>query len=166
MVNLGVAVRLIGDLDRAETLLEEGRRLFEELGNRRAMAAALESLATLAHEQGNASRAAALFAASLTISQDVDDRLNIAACLEGLAGVAARQDQSACAARLLGAAAALRETIGAPVAAHLRAGYDRSVTAARAGSDAAMWEAAWEAGHALPLADAIAEALTVADELA
>jgi predicted ATPase/transcriptional regulator with XRE-family HTH domain len=166
MVNLGVAVRLTDDLGRAETLLEEGRRQFEELGNRRAMAGALEALATLACEQENDARSAALFSASLELSQDVDDRLNIAACLEGLAGVAARQDQSARAARLLGAAAALRETIGAPVAAHLRSGYDHIVTAARAGSDAATFEAAWDVGHALPLAGAIAEALTVADELA
>jgi predicted ATPase/transcriptional regulator with XRE-family HTH domain len=166
LINLGAAVRLAGDPHRAAALMEEGRRLFEELGNRRGIAGALEGLATLAHEQGDHPRATAHFTASLTLSREIDDKVTIAACLEGLAGLAARSDQAERGVRLLGAAAALREDIGAPVASHLRTGYEGIVATTRAGIGSAGFAAAWDAGQSLSLKQAIAEAYALADELA
>ena len=117
-------------------------------------------------DRGDDRQAAALFGTALALSRDVDDKLNVADCLEGLAGPVTRLGQAASAARLLGSTAALREAIGAPVAAHFRATYDQIVAATRAKIGEAAFEAAWAAGRALPLERAIAEALSLIDELA
>jgi predicted ATPase/transcriptional regulator with XRE-family HTH domain/tetratricopeptide (TPR) repeat protein len=166
LVKLSEAERLVGNLDRAMARCEEGRELFALLGNMRASAGATSILATIAHEQGDAPRAAALFGASLSRAQEVDDKLTLAASLEGLASLATRGGQAERAARLLGAAAALRDAIGAPVATHLRTGYDRVLAESRAGIDAATFAAAWDEGHALPLDRTISRALALAEELA
>jgi hypothetical protein len=69
------------------------------------------------------------------------------------------QAQPERAARLLGAVDALREMIGYRLAAAERTDYDRDVAAIRAQLDAATFAAAWAAGQALTLEQAIAEAL-------
>ncbi len=159
LLSLGVAVRLTGDLDRAEELFEDARTSFEALGNVRGMAGALERLGTVALRHGDASRAATRFGAGLNLAREVDDTLTVAACLEGLASLAVTHGHARRAARLLGAAAALRDEIGAPVAAHLRADYDRILSATHAGIDADSFARSWSAGRSLPLPEAIAEAL-------
>jgi hypothetical protein len=159
-------VRFTGDLDRAETLYEEGRRLFAELGNRRALSGVLASLATLAHDKGDDSRAARLFRASVILAQEIEDKLTITGCLEGVAALAAGHDLWARAARLAGAAAALREAIDAPVAASVRDGYDRMVAATQAEIGEIAFEAAWAAGGALTTDQAVAEVQTIVDDLA
>src|SRR5690606_40878433 len=64
------------------------------------------------------------------------------------------------AARLFGAEEALREAIGAPVAHH-RARHDQAIAAVRDGLGATAFATAWAAGRAMPLADAVAEAIAV-----
>jgi tetratricopeptide (TPR) repeat protein len=165
LVNLGEAVALAGDRDRATALLEEGWRLFSELGNRRSTAVTLAGLGTLADESGDAARAAKCFGSGLVLSREVDDRLNIATCIEGLASAATQRGLGARAARLLGAAAAIRDDIGAPIAAQRRAGYDSTLAAARAEIGEDSFAAAWDAGNAMSLDHTVAEALALADEL-
>jgi hypothetical protein len=63
------------------------------------------------------------------------------------------------AARLCGAAAALREAIGAPLSAAERTDFDRTVAAVRAALGEEAFAAVWACGQALPLEQAIAEAL-------
>lgn len=60
-------------------------------------------------------------------------------------------------ARLLGAAEALRETIGMPLLPGDRPDYDRTAAATRAGLGGRF--AAWAAGRALPLEEAVAQPL-------
>jgi hypothetical protein len=75
------------------------------------------------------------------------------------------QGQPERAARLFGVAEALREILGVPVLRHslsipaLRGTYERDVAAIRAALGAEACGAAWAAGRALPLEDAVAEAL-------
>jgi hypothetical protein len=63
------------------------------------------------------------------------------------------------AARLLGAAEALRTVIGVQRPPAARPAYTRDVASARALLDDATFAAAWAAGRALTLEQAIAEAL-------
>jgi hypothetical protein len=65
------------------------------------------------------------------------------------------QRQPEHAARLFGATEAVREALGAPVPPSERADYERHVAAVRAALDAA----AWAAGRAMALEDAIVLAL-------
>src|SRR5437879_6924151 len=85
------------------------------------------------------------------------DRENTASVLEGLAGIAA--DQAERAARLFGAAEALRAAIDTPLAPGERADYDRYVAATHAALGQEAFAAAWEAGRAMTLDDAMAFAL-------
>jgi hypothetical protein len=78
--------------------------------------------------------------------------------LEGLAGIAADDDQAERAARLFGAAEALRAAIDTPLSPGERADYDRSVAATHAALGQAGFAAAWEAGRAMTLDDAINQA--------
>jgi hypothetical protein len=59
----------------------------------------------------------------------------------------------------------LRTTIGARLLAFDRVRYERTVAAVRAALDAVAFVAAWAAGRALPLEQAIAEALGAADRV-
>jgi hypothetical protein len=76
-----------------------------------------------------------------------------------MAGVDRGRRQPERAARLFGAAEALHEAIGKPLPPFLRADYDRDVAAVHAQLDDATFDAAWAAGQALSLEQAIAEAL-------
>ena len=70
------------------------------------------------------------------------------------------------AARLLGAAAALREALGIPVPASEREDHDRAVAATRTALGETAFAAAWAAGRALPVEEAVNEALQLVNALA
>jgi predicted ATPase/DNA-binding SARP family transcriptional activator len=162
--NLGLGARAQGEYERADRLCTEALHLFRELHSRSAMVEVLTSLGLVAHEQGDSGRAAALFGECLTLypSRTGGPRWLVATSLEGLAGVAASQRGNAePAARLLGAAAALRATSGVPLQPANQAAYERTVTAVRAALGDVAFAQVWAAGEALPLEQAVAEAVTV-----
>jgi hypothetical protein len=86
--------------------------------------------------------------------------------LEGLAGAAMREGETEHAARLVGAAAALRQQIAAPIAAHRRAAHAGTVAAARERLGDAGFAAACQAGEAWSVAQAVAEASQLVETLA
>ena len=119
----------------------------------------LVNLALVRHEQGDTGRAGALFSESLALSRAGGLALYfVLQALEGAAGVAGAQGQPERAARLFGATDALRAAVGVPVRPVDRRLYDRDVTAVRAALGAETFAAAWAAGRALSLEQAIAEA--------
>jgi hypothetical protein len=63
------------------------------------------------------------------------------------------------AARLCGAAAVVRETLGAPIPSPERTELEEAVAPARAALGEEQWAAAFAAGRALTLEEAVAEAL-------
>jgi predicted ATPase/DNA-binding SARP family transcriptional activator len=154
-----------GDLARAAALLEDSLALYRKHGYVQYIAWALHSLASVALLQGNNEHAAALCVESLTLGRKAADRYIIAWCLEDVAGVAMAQGDSLHAALLMGAAEGLRTTIGARLLAFDRVRYERTVAAVRAALDAVAFAAAWAAGRALPLEQAIAEALGATDRV-
>lgn len=95
----------------------------------------------------------------LTVSWTVSDQTVLAWCLAGLGTAAALGDQPERAARLWGAAERLRQSIGCRTAPAARAVYERAMAAARAELGEEAFAAVWAAGQALPLAQALAEAL-------
>jgi predicted ATPase len=150
-----------GDYDRANSLLEESLDLHRKLG---------ESTGDLAHYeigktallQGNWSRAAALF--QDCIAKHIEVQWVVLISLEGLAAAVAAQGGGERAARLWGAAESWREMANAPRDAYENRDYERWVAAARAQFDANTFAAAWAAGRAMTLEQAIAEALDEAPE--
>ena len=80
----------------------------------------------------------------------------MAADLEGVAEVAAAQKHPLWAARLWGAAAALRETLGAPIPLIDRAAYQAAVAAARTQLCPDRFDAAWAEGRRMTLEQVLA----------
>ena len=109
-------------------------------------------------------RAAAAFVESLTLAQSLDDKQGIAASLDQFAELACRAGQFERAAQLFGAAEVLREVSKRPLAPQNRSDYDRAVAAARDELGEATFIAAWAAGRALPLEQAMTEALESAGD--
>ena len=70
------------------------------------------------------------------------------------------------AARLFGAAEALRERHGVKLGPTERARLEQAIAPARAQLSEAEFAAAWTAGRALPIEQAIAVAVQVADDVA
>jgi predicted ATPase/transcriptional regulator with XRE-family HTH domain/Tfp pilus assembly protein PilF len=165
LMNLGVIARLAGDTAQAADYLEAARQRSVELGDRRLCAITIASLGLLADECGDHARAAALFREGLAMSFAFDFPENVADCLEGLAGVATRLQHGTAAARLLGVADTRRQEIGVPVAAHLRAGYDRVVAETTASLGDETFAATFQAGRNVPYDLGLAEALDLAAEL-
>ncbi|TMD61720.1 MAG: response regulator transcription factor [Chloroflexi bacterium] len=82
--------------------------------------------------------------------------VDMAPTLEGLAVVATAQDETAWAVRLWAAAAALRDTLGAPLPAVYRADYERCVATARAQMGEQAFAAAWTEGRGMTGEQALA----------
>jgi non-specific serine/threonine protein kinase len=157
--NLSAAVRARGDVERAAALGAESLALCREHGlGEWALPMALASLGFAVLRQGEHHRAAALFAEALALRRASGSAGAIVQCLVGLAGAAAGRGRTAPAARLLGAAERLAAE-GARLNAPEQADVDRALTAARARLADPAFAAAWTAGQAMTLEQAIADAL-------
>ena len=157
--NLGAMAMEQGLYERAAPLLEECVALLREQGDTGGVAIGLHNLAYLEREQGAYGRAATRYAESLAMFQALDDGDGIANCLDGLAGVACAEQEARRAARLGGAAASLRAALGTLLPPVDRATTERYMTMAHTmlGNDA--FALAWAEGAALPVKQAVAEAL-------
>jgi DNA-binding CsgD family transcriptional regulator/tetratricopeptide (TPR) repeat protein len=144
-----------GKLDRAGALLSEALALAQELGERRLTAYLFAHLGEVAFVTGDVPLASTRFGESLSLFWTMSNKWGIARCLHGFAALVAASGQPVRAARLLGAWAALHEAIGAPPVG----GGDDTPATVQATLGPAAFAAAWEAGRALTLEQAIAEAL-------
>jgi predicted ATPase/DNA-binding CsgD family transcriptional regulator len=160
---LGVVAYERSQMARAAERFVEALGQFRTLHHEYGMALVLLNLAKVARAQGDYSGAAGLYRESLALRWAQGEKRHIAGCLRGLASVAAAARQYARAARLYGAAEAAREAIGAPMPRY-HARSEQAVARARRGLGEPAFAAAWAAGRALPLAEAVAEALVLAPE--
>jgi tetratricopeptide (TPR) repeat protein len=163
---LGHVAYLRGDVTTAGAHYEESLALLrdlsdhQELSDRLGMAACLAGLAEVLRVRRDYAAARALHEESLELRRQEEDKRGVALCLARLAGVAVGQGQLERAARLLGATEALLEACSARMDDPLeRIDYDRNVAAARAKLGAEAFAAAWAAGRAMSLEQAIAYAL-------
>jgi len=103
---LGALSTAQGDYPAAGRFVEQSLSLYEQLGERRGIAASLNALGILARDRGDYRAAQSSFERSLACWRTLPDRLSIARCLHNLANVA----------RILGdfsrAQMALREATG------------------------------------------------------
>jgi hypothetical protein len=124
-----------------------------------ARGAALNGGGVPAYRQGDYAAARALQGESLAIRRELGDRRGIALSLEGAASVAAATGEARRAARLWDAAERLREEIAAPLLLSDRSQHEEVAAARSALGDDAAFDAAWQEGRAMPLEQAIADAL-------
>jgi predicted ATPase len=156
----GDVARDQGDFAAARTMYEQSLAIFRELDDRWGIAGTLADLGNLAREEGNCSATKSLYRESIKIFQELDHKRGIARLLECFAYAAVMQCQAERSLRLAGAAAALRQTIGAPLKSTEKAKLEANLNAARHALTDAAGATAWLEGRALPVEKAIEEALS------
>lgn len=158
--HLGIVTWGQGDRARAEALFREALALQRAGGDLVYGAAdSLAHLGVLAGEHGDLVRSGELQRESLALHIEIGAPEDIAFNLASLAVLAVAQGQAATAARLFGKADGLRDEIGNPFKLPERALFERGIATARAVLDGPAFDAAWTAGRALSLSEAVAEAL-------
>jgi predicted ATPase/class 3 adenylate cyclase len=157
--SLGQTAYVQADYDQAEALFEECLALMRQAGSVSHSAVTLLYLGHVARERGEPARALALSQEGLALSQGLGDKLRMVRGLEGLATAAAALGQAERAVRLLGAAASVRDVLGSARHPMDRSAVERAEGALRAALGDAAYAAAWNAGRALSLEEAVYEAL-------
>jgi hypothetical protein len=140
-------------------LYQESLAKFRELDDRWGIAGTLADLGGLSLEQKEYRSADALYRESLEIFRQLEHKRGVARLLESFAGSAAAQADSERSLRLAGAAAALRESIGAPLTPLEQTKFERSVEPARAQLTTPLGRTAWLEGWVMPLDLAIEDVL-------
>src|SRR5262245_57106059 len=162
--HLGQASQLRGDYQRAAQLHQESlvvfRSLSHETDEHGGTCEAYLNLRETALGLGRLDAAARWLAQAVAASQRLHQSC-LAWCLAGLGSAAALDAEPERPARLWGAAERLRQAIGRRSAPAARATYERAMAQARGQLGEDAFAAAWAAGQALTLEQAIAYALEV-----
>jgi predicted ATPase/class 3 adenylate cyclase len=159
LLNLGNVTLDRGDLEPASAYLREATEVARSAGDRRVAAFALMNLATVPLRQGDLVRAESLGREALMLMRDIGGPYYIAACLNVLAWVAGEAGWGERAARLRGARAALYEMMGRSLSPVELGWIEAAIALAQASLGEEAGAAAYAAGRALSLEEAIAEAL-------
>jgi predicted ATPase/transcriptional regulator with XRE-family HTH domain len=157
--NLGEAYFHMGDLAAAEASHTEALALAQRAGRTDVEAMQLGDLGNVARERGDLRSATARQRRALVLKQRLGARRQIAITLEDLASIAGAEGHGARAARLLGAASVIRESVATPQPVPERTATERAVATAQAALGDEIWNAAFTAGRALTLDQAIAYGL-------
>jgi non-specific serine/threonine protein kinase len=157
----GVMAAVQGDFERAMTCYEESLGLWRDLGNTWGLAHLQFNLAWLVRNQGDAKRAAELDREALIAFWKLKAESGLSFILGDAAELVLKAGDATRAARLGGASAHLRERTGTVVQAVSMVEYEHYVNATRANLGEAAFAAAWAAGEALTLSEAVTEAEAV-----
>jgi predicted ATPase/DNA-binding CsgD family transcriptional regulator/Tfp pilus assembly protein PilF len=161
---LGLVALRQGDYAGARSHFEVALSVARETGAEQYLADALAHLGTVALRMGDYQQSAALYQQSLALNRTLlGNRDGIAEDLAGLAEVASLLGQPGRAAWLFGVVEALREASSISLPPLRRAAYDRAVEGIRAHLDEAAFAQAWAEGRAMPLEQAIAQAVETKD---
>jgi non-specific serine/threonine protein kinase len=159
--NQGWVAHAQGDYARAGAWYAESLRRAREMGHTLLIGVVLGNQAHMAWATGDDAGAARLYRETLSLARQFGIPWGCAICLKGLGRVVARRGETERAVRWWGAAEAIRATVNVPLTPSDRRTYrhDESVAAAREVLGEALFPAAWQAGTALRLEAACAEAL-------
>ncbi len=158
--NLGQTARFTGQ-HTAAAHYEQSLRLFRATRSRAAIAEVSICVGHLARAHGDYVAAWRLYREHLPTLRTFGNRRHTADCLDGIAEIAWIYGQADWAAQLLGTAAALRESIGVPVAPAERPGYERIVAGVRGVMDEAGFTTAINTGRALSWEQAVDQVLAM-----
>jgi len=146
-----------GDLSGARSFYTCGIAAFREANDLWGIAGSLADLGNLTREQGDFAASEALHRESMTIFHELGHKRGLARGLESIAALAAARSDANRALRFAGIAAALRETIGAPLTVVEQTKLDQCLEPARKQLSAEAGRAAWLEGWVMPLDVAVRE---------
>jgi len=158
----GDVAREQGDSAAARVLYEQSLVCFRHLNDRWGVAGTLADLGNLAREQRDYPAADSMYRESLVVFHELEHKRGIARVLECFAGSAAARSEPERALRLAGAAAALRQSIGAPLTPTEQGKLERSLEPARQALPTASSRTAWLEGWVMPIGKALADLLKAA----
>jgi predicted ATPase/DNA-binding XRE family transcriptional regulator len=159
---LGKLAAARGDHPTARALYEESVAYFRKSGDAQGLPQALLGLGKATLRAGDGPQAEQIYREALARWQQLGIGAGVVRCLAGLAGAAAAQGRWERAARLYAAAAGQARVLGVSFAAADQAEHDRTVADLRARLGEPSFAAAWSAGQAMSLDQAIADALGAA----
>ena len=166
LANLAEPHRHLGHGQLAHDFARQSLALAEQFDTPFMKAPALEHLARLALDRGEAAGAATLIEEGLGLRWEFGDQLRLTESLETAAAVMVANTRPEAAARIFGAAEALREMLSTPGGVLARAENERVHQALRATMDKPSFRRAWEQGRRLSLAEAVNEAREVLGSIA
>jgi len=155
----GDVARQKADFVAARSFCEQSLAAFRQLRDGWGIASALSDLASLSCDQGNNAEARRLYGESIKMFQELSHKRGIARVLECLAASAAAQSNAEQALHLAGAAAALRQRLGAPLTPAEQPRLEKALDFARRTLGNAAGLTAWMEGWAMPVDQAVQEAL-------
>jgi predicted ATPase/DNA-binding CsgD family transcriptional regulator len=168
--SLALVLLALSRLDQDESHFEEARQrseqalaVFEQCGDIRGAVLALANLGSNACAAGNLRLAGQYLAHSLALARSMAELASLALTLDSFAALASSLGKSVPALHLAGAAAALREQSQIELLPGPRRTMEAVLEPARHGLGRAAQDA-WRVGYALPLSEAIAEAMALAEE--
>ncbi|HVF10575.1 MAG TPA: adenylate/guanylate cyclase domain-containing protein [Abditibacteriaceae bacterium] len=159
---LGNALRYQGHYEEAAAVIGQSSSLQKELGRKSEWL--LQSRGWIARHRQDYELAATLFKASLVRARDGGEKRSVINSLAAMAGMAAVQGRAVRAVRLGGAVASILESCGMVLYAGDRADLEHDLAAARAMLDETTLAAAWAAGRAMTVSQAVEYALGSEDE--
>jgi tetratricopeptide (TPR) repeat protein len=165
LFNLAVVVRQQGDNERAAALLQESAGLHRAMGHQDGLGVTLLHQGLISAARGAPEKAVRQCTQALRLCASAGETPRVAECFEGLAEAWRVHGSGERAARLCGMAEALRTRIGASLPHGDRAGYESTVERLRASLGDGAFSALWQAGQAMSLQQALAEAWTAAATL-
>ena len=148
-----------GDATQATLRYAETLAIAREAADTHDIAYALRGLGHIARSQGQYALASERLRESLALLKPLNDRRCIPLTIEGLACITVGPGWADRSARLLGAAQAMQAVTGAPSPPSAMADYERTVADARQALGSERFEAAWAAGAAMSLEEAVDLAL-------
>jgi predicted ATPase/serine/threonine protein kinase len=161
---LGDVAREKSDFAAAHSFCEQSLAAFRQLRDGWGIASALSDLASLCGDQGNNAEARRLYGESIRMFRELGHKRGIARVLECLAASAAAQSNAGQSLHLAGAAAALRQRLGAPPTPAEQPRLEKALEFARRTLGNAAGLTAWMEGWAMPVEQAVEEALNGAAE--
>jgi predicted ATPase len=160
----GDVARDKADFVTARSFCEQSLAAFRELRDGWGIASVLSDLAGLSCDLGNDAESRRLYGESIQMFQELGHKRGIARALECLAVSAAAQSNAEQSLHLAGAAAALRQRLGAPLTLTEQPRLEKALEFARRALGNAAGLAAWMEGWAMPVEQAVQEALTCVGE--
>lgn len=152
---MGNVALTMGNLSSSRSFHEEALAVRRELGLPSDIAYSLTDLGNVSRAEGNPAVAQRLYTESLSIWREIGERRGVAFALAGLVQTAA-QEHAECAAQLGGCVALLA---GGDIVNLLppreRDEYNRSIATLQSALDKAAFTAAWDAGMAMTLEQAV-----------
>jgi predicted ATPase/DNA-binding CsgD family transcriptional regulator len=156
----GLAAFGRGDLDTAESLYKEALAARREDGDAFDVALILGYLSLLRSEQERYRDAASLLIEALPLWQELNSQENISEWLLDAAVIANGVGQPESGTRFAAAASAIRDAVSHALVLPERAAYERAEVSLRGARGEEGFIRAWQAGAALSIRQAVAEAST------